>query len=141
MKPAKIILHHSLTADGQTVSWGAIRKYHKETNGWKDIGYHFGIERVNDDYEIFMGRYMNEQGAHTQGQNHDSLGICLVGNFDLAAPPDAQWRVGLRLVRSLCELCRIPHSEVHGHREYAPKSCPGRLFDMAKFRRELGKAA
>lgn len=137
MIPKKIILHHSLTADSGTVSWGAIRKYHTETNGWGGIGYHFGIERVGDYYEILMGRMFNQQGAHTAGQNHDSIGVCFVGNFDETKPPIEQWNLGVALVRGLCDLLGIPPSEIHGHNEYSEKSCPGKLFDVQKFVRDV----
>ncbi len=131
------MLHHSLTEDGKTVSWQAIRKYHIEEKKWDDIGYHFGIELINDTYEILMGRPLDQEGAHCIGMNERALGICLVGNFDLAPPPEKQWRAAIILVRGLSRLLNIPFTCVVAHRDYAPKTCPGRNFDLEKFRREL----
>jgi len=34
-----VVIHHSLTKDGQAVSWGAIERFHRETQGWSDVGY------------------------------------------------------------------------------------------------------
>jgi len=140
MKPEYIILHHSLTADGQTVSWDAIRRYHTQKLGWRDIGYHFGIEQIGEGYEILLGRMMNEVGAHCRqrAMNRRSLGICFVGNFDIVPPPAEQWDMGLKLVRCLMNVFDIPRENVRGHREFAPyKSCPGKRFSMELFRWQL----
>jgi hypothetical protein len=107
---------------------------------WKDIGYHYGIELVNVEYEIIAGRMIDTPGAHCSagGMNHRSIGICFVGNFDLVAPNEDQWDLGLKLVRALCEIGSIDDKRVFGHREIdGMKSCPGRKFDMVRFRRAL----
>lgn len=136
--PSHIILHHSLTKDSGTVSWGAIRKYHTQDKGWRDIGYHFGIEDVGGHYEMFAGRMPDEAGAHCtqQGMNRKSVGICCVGNFDVIEPPYEQLMSCLKLVRYLSAAWGIKTDNVLGHREVAldGRSCPGRLFDMGEFR-------
>lgn len=159
--PEYVVIHHSLTKDSGTVSWGAIRDWHtgvhpRSPYKWTDIGYHFGIERAGGTngaggwYEILFGRLPHESGAHAKelGLNHKSLGVCLVGNFDLAPPPVDQWRKAVRFVRWLCGQFRTPVGHVLGHREVGLragfdwrqgqyKTCPGKLFDMDKFRGDL----
>lgn len=138
MKPTQIILHHSLTEDNRTVSWDAIRRYHTETRGWNAIGYTYGVELINGHYEILQGRMLGVHGAHTLGQNYNSIGICFVGNFDAYEVPYHQWSLGVRLVRSLCDVLNIKVGRVFGHREYAGyKSCPGKLFSLDAFRAEV----
>jgi len=141
MKPTHIIIHHSLTKDSQTVSWDAIRRYHMKELRWRDIGYHFGIEMVGNHYEVIQGRMMDETGAHCKedNMNRRSLGICFVGNFDEQEPPEKQWLLGIRLVRSLLVSLDMTYEQVLGHRELAPcKSCPGKRFDLDLFRSHLG---
>ena len=136
-KPNKIILHHSATKDGPTVSWGAIRRYHVQECSWGAIGYHFGIELVGDYYETFVGRLPYEQGAHTQGQNSQSIGICFVGQFDDIPVPQLQWKTGLWLCRYLISEFQISPTEIYGHRSFANKTCPGKLFDVDLFKQQL----
>jgi N-acetyl-anhydromuramyl-L-alanine amidase AmpD len=104
---------------------------------WRNIGYHYGIERVKDHYEILVGRMMDDTGAHCkeQSMNMTSLGICLIGDFDENPPPPGQWVAAVLLVRSLCNLFNIPRERIFAHRDFATyKSCPGDMFDMERFR-------
>lgn len=145
MIPTHIIIHHSLTEDGKTVSWDAIRRYHMDPQGpykMLDIGYHYGIELINDRLEILVGRMMTDVGAHCRqgGMNSHSLGIMLCGNFDLRPPGDARIELLLRFVKSLQLTWKIGNDRVKRHTDYAPeKSCPGKLFPWEQFKTLLEK--
>ena len=150
MTKTHIVIHHSLTKDSGTVSWGAIRHHHTKVNGWRKIGYHFGVELVGNFHEILVGRFSNETGAHTRemGMNRIAIGICIVGNFDVDVPSEGILSRARNLVLWQMDEHEIPVQNVIGHRdaglmtgfdwrkgEY--KSCPGSQFDMAAFRRSL----
>lgn len=128
MKPTGIIIHHSATKDSGTVSWSAIRRYHKETMGWDDIGYHFGIELVGDQYEILLGRKWDRVGAHTIGMNDKALGVCVVGNYDTDIATPTLLATLDSLIILLQSTFDIPSRFIWGHCKYAPKSCPGKTI-------------
>lgn len=137
--PQRIIVHHSATKDSGTVSWNAIRRFHVGTNGWRDIGYHFGVERVTDgagqsSVEVLLGRPWTEPGAHTVGHNADSLGVCVVGDFDAGPVPADVWEKTVQLVAGLCLRLNIGVEQIFGHRNFAKKTCPGNLFDVDALR-------
>jgi hypothetical protein len=153
-RPRFIIIHHSATRDGETFSWGAIRRYHTapppQGRGWVDVGYHVGVEQVGDTFEAMFGRMLDEEGAHTKelAMNTLGLGVCLVGNFEEAAPSDAALAKLREVVRWLMRAYEIPPRNVLGHREIGMragfdwqhgqyKSCPGKMFDMQEFRDSL----
>lgn len=78
-----------------------------------------------------MGRMWNIPGAHCAGQNHDSLGICFIGNFDKVSPSDEIFEVGAKIIRLWIELFKIPIGEIYPHRLFnLQKTCPGKLFNM-----------
>lgn len=136
LKPTHIVIHNSSTKDSGSVSWGAIRKYHKG-QGWDDIGYHYGIELVGDSYEILIGRMPNIKGAHCRagGMNNCAIGVCCVGDFYFKHPPPSLLDKCEELLNYLMELYSIPKENVIGHREVeSKKTCPGVMFDMGKFR-------
>jgi len=134
-----IVIHHSLTEDGKTVSWSAIRKYHKEHLGWSDTGYHFGIEDIYGEYEVLVGRPLTRVGAHCKAMqmNKYGIGICFVGNYDIVKPPMDMLLIAMnRIIIPLCKIYGIAwngiigHTEVHG----VEKSCPGKLWDIDMYR-------
>jgi N-acetylmuramoyl-L-alanine amidase len=135
MFPRYIIIHHSATDDGPEFSWGAIRRYHKETNGWRDIGYHAGVELVGTQPEMLLGRMWDEVGAHCigGGMNIQSLGVCLVGDYDKKDVPEDSLRQLVFLVRFMMRGFKIPIENVKKHSDYDPKSCPGIKFPWARF--------
>ena len=53
-----------------------IRRWHMRDNGWKDIGYHFLIDR---DGTVLRGRPLEQVGSHVRGKNNFTIGVCLLG--------------------------------------------------------------
>lgn len=136
----KIAIHHSLTEDSRTGNaWEAIRRYHKEQLGFKDIGYHFGIEYLGAHVAVRAGRALYETGAHAKGFNNTAIGICIVGNYDTKEPEEDKLTYAAALCGILMDMHSMDPDDVLGHREInaligngAPKTCPGSKFDMKK---------
>lgn len=143
LTPRYIVIHHSATADGKTLSIDDFRRFHMEPppvgNGWNDIGYHAVIEQVESGWEVLVGRPWTVAGAHAPGYNDKSLGVCLAGNFEESGPPRGQLQVAAAFVRWVCALYSIPTTHIIGHRDAtAGRTCPGKYFDLPEFRRMVG---
>ena len=73
-----LVVHCSDTEDSQDLSAIDLHEMHLKF-GWDGIGYHKVICRNG---EIQNGRPEYWVGAHVQGKNQESLGVCLIGrNF------------------------------------------------------------
>lgn len=98
------------------------------------IGYHYVIEL---DGSLKPGRHPEEIGAHVQGSNSKTLGVCLIGTDRFTLD---QWATLRNLIANLKQ--QYPTASVLGHRDYSPdldgdgvvernewlKICPG--FDV-----------
>lgn len=121
-----------------------IDQMHKE-RGFACVGYHFVIKR---DGTIERGRPINTVGAHVEGYNSVSLGICMVGGLDdRGAPTNNFTTAQFESLKSL--LLQLHHSypaaTIQGHRDFSPdknhdgkidkqdwlKSCP--CFDVKEW--------
>lgn len=138
MKPKGIVIHCSATKDTSSKSWDAIRKFHKETNGWSDIGYHYGVELIGNRVEILQGRPITKAGAHTAGWN-ESIGICLVGDYDREAPDKAHMDKLIEITLDVLDMFQhLTPANVFPHNKFAPhKTCPGRAFPWQSFINEV----
>jgi len=117
---------------------------------WRAVGYHGGIELVNGVPEYNEGRPLSMIGAHSGVKgasnrfNTEYIGLCAIGNFDVANPPELIWNYALTVTKNFMKKFNIPVSHVIGHREVyeklgvpVQKSCPGKHWDVNLFRHKL----
>ncbi|MEW2116429.1 peptidoglycan recognition protein [Streptomyces sp. NPDC005474] len=90
-----VVVHHTAgtndyTCDQSPAMIRGIYTYHVKTNGWRDIGYNFLVDKCGT---IFEGRKGGVDkavfGAHAYGFNSQTTGISVLGNYSLVAPPTA----------------------------------------------------
>ena len=106
----------------------AIREMHIKERHWKDIGYHWLIDR---DGSIMRGRAETVIGAHVENHNRGTIGISLFGGIT-SKPRDrfeknytsAQLVSLLDLIEDIRTRTRI--TSIRGHNEVdSGKACPG----------------
>lgn len=144
------IVWHTAAHDGNRDTTAAeINQWHLD-NGWTGIGYHYVVRQGGT---IETGRDIGDQGAHVEGLNPKSLGICFSGHGDEAAFTRNQMNAGLELTRRLMRRYAIKPQCVIGHREVndlidagviaetyrTTKTCPGIQIDMDEVRRRLSR--
>jgi len=118
-----IVVHCSATPEGRDVSTEEIRQWHLD-RGWSDIGYHFVVEL---DGTVGDGRPVEKSGAHAQGHNKNSIGVCYVGGVDSDMEPEDTRTEEQK--ESLVELLtglksEYPNAKIIGHCDVSEKACP-----------------
>lgn len=115
----------------QINQWHSKRPDYVASSNGLYCGYHWVIRR-NGTMEA--GRLESDIGAHCKGQNHDSIGICLVGRGEYTIE---QWKSLMWLLCQKLDHYDLEPKQVFGHCEFTTlKSCP--MFEsMDKFREEL----
>ena len=120
----KIILHHSASPMDRTTIYN-IHDWHLQRN-WLGCGYHYVI---HEDGIIFEGRPLNTIGAHARGYNENSIGICVVGNFEVEFPTLCQQEsLGKLLLYFINDKLRGQSLSIMRHKDVVATLCPGRNF-------------
>lgn len=134
-KTTDYIVVHCAATDEQNIGAKEIDVWHRQ-RGFLCIGYHFVIRRNG---EVETGRHVNVVGAHVQGFNHNSIGICMVGGGSKSEKNNftpEQWTALEALLRSLKH--EYPSAVIQGHRDFpnVAKWCPS--FGTRKWAAEKG---
>jgi hypothetical protein len=135
-----IVVHHTAIAnagDDRTSEekMRALYEMHANGRGWGDIGYHYVI---GHDGKIFEGKAGGDYvvGGHVYCGNVGTVGIALMGNFELELPTQSQMRALQWLIANLESKYGIDpdgtaffHGKerptVVGHRDLLSTDCPG----------------
>lgn len=127
--PQRIIWHHSADIfDGH--QFDKINEYHRKQGFPKSsmgyfVGYHWLVE---PDGSVRQARKDTEIGAHDAGENSNSLGICLAGDFSKRYPSEAQIASAALLVKQVRAKWKIPVTRIEPHRWDDTTECPGTLL-------------
>jgi flagellar hook assembly protein FlgD len=147
------IVHHTVNGNDYTHEQApglvrAIYYYHAKSEGFRDIGYNFLIDRYGTIYE---GRYggitLGPVGAQTLGFNTGTTGISIIGNFQIAQPTSASlaaleyllaWKLDIHHIDPLSTVSMVCGTSdkfkagqtvqvpaIVGHRDLNFTACPG----------------
>jgi hypothetical protein len=148
-------IHHTVNANDYTQEEApsivlAICRFHRNSNGWNDIGYNFVVDKFGTTYEGRAGGADQPVvGAQAQGYNAQSTGIANIGDYTSVQQTPAALQAMARLIRWKLPLHGVPTSgsttlvsaggasnkypagtnvrvpRVAGHRDVDATSCPG----------------
>ncbi|HWT93775.1 MAG TPA: N-acetylmuramoyl-L-alanine amidase [Solirubrobacteraceae bacterium] len=164
-------IHHTVSANDYSAADSAamvlgICRFHRNSNGWDDVGYNFFVDKYG---QIFEGRAGGIDqpvvGAQMQGWNAQSTGISNLGTYQDVPQTDAAitamakliaWKLPLHgvpvtgtvpLVSAGGETNKFPSGTTHvferisGHRDGNATACPGdQLYAQLPRIRQLAEA-
>jgi hypothetical protein len=122
------VLHH---AEASNATVQDIHQWHLN-NGWAGIGYHYYVRK---DGSIYRGRPRDTIGAHCQGHNYDSIGICAEGNYMAETMPEAQKSSIIALCKELLTI--YPNVQIVGHRDLYSTQCPGTDYPFQEIKTRI----
>lgn len=136
-----IIAHHSATHEGDARSFDETHRRRGMENG---LAYHFVIgngTHSRDGVVEVGGRWRRQlKGGHVRSETHNtnSIGICLVGNFERTSPTRKQVASLVELLDYLKNRMLRGRPKFMVHRELEQTLCPGRRFPTAKLHKLFG---
>jgi N-acetylmuramoyl-L-alanine amidase-like protein len=164
-------IHHTVNSNDYTREEApdivlAICRFHRNSNGWNDIGYNFLVDKYGTLYEGRAGGIDQPVvGAQAQGYNAQSTGIANLGDYRSVSQSPAALDAIARLIRWKLPLHGVPTygsttltsaggstnrfaagrhvrlARVIGHRDTGATTCPGDALyaQLPELRRLVGR--
>ena len=164
-------VHHTASLNGYSRSQSAaivlgICLFHRDGNGWNDMGYNFLVDRYG---QVFEGRGGGIDqpviGAQAGGFNTPSTGVSVIGDFTSAAPSKAAmsslarllaWKLSIHAVPAVGKTTvtsaggpstgypagrGVTLNRISGHRDADLTACPGAVLyrRLPALRRKVAK--
>ena len=144
----KLTLHHAACCSADDLEEGKdqvywIQNFHQNGRGWKDIGYHFLVDRIGN---IYQGRPETVIGAHVGGANTGNIGVCLLGcyhppedNCSQEITPESRQSI-VELFSWVSDTYGQNPTLLLGHRDYfGSTACPGDniWIELPRYRAEI----
>ncbi len=135
-----LVIHHTaiqVTGDARSGEerMRALYQYHSANRGWGDIGYHYVID---ENGHIFEGKSGGPYvvAGHAYCNNVGTVGIALLGNFEVEQPGEEQIKSLQWLLQDLASTYDIDVTKnityhgksmpaIVGHRDLLQTDCPG----------------
>jgi uncharacterized protein with LGFP repeats len=165
------IVHHTVTANEYSraqvpAAILAVCRFHRNTNGWNDIGYNFVVDRFGQIWEGRAGGVDEAvMGSQAQGYNSQTTGIANLGEFTSVPQSDRAigalarliaWKLGnhgaptygtTSLTSAGGPSSRYSYGHTRrfrriiGHRDTGRTACPGEqlYFQLAELRERVGE--
>ena len=137
-----IIAHHSATPNGNAKIFDAAHRRRGMENG---LAYHFVIcngTNGSSDGKVEVGaRWLRQiKGGHVKSSryNENSIGICVVGNFEKRRPTARQQASLIELIDYLKHKTLSGKPKFMVHRELEKTICPGKYFPVTRLHQLFG---
>jgi hypothetical protein len=155
-----VVVHHTVSLNDYTPEEApgivlAICRYHRNSNGWNDIGYNALVDKYGVLYEGRAGGLDRAVvGAQAQGFNSETAGISTIGDYThVPATPETldalaryiRWKLGVHLQPLSGDVtltsaggsesrygagARVTVDRILGHRDVGRTACPGLIEDQ-----------
>lgn len=123
----RIIVHH--TATPANISVERIAAFQVKNRDMPGIAYHYCITAEG---EVFQTQYLETIANHAGNHSSDSVGVCLIGNFTSAPPPQSQQDAAAVLLAQLALHLGLSATDVFGYNELVTTGSPGATWPTWK---------